>query len=146
MVWYTTGGSSVTNGSTSVTGVGTAFLTNCRIGDGITFASSSAIYQITNIASETQLTITPAFSGTTQTNGVFAVVPVQGYQKDLADQVKLLLNQYGTIAQSPTLAAFSTITGGTNLLAYFTSATAMTTTAFSQTRSKGECPGKCRTT
>jgi len=130
-MWYSVGVISIAANGTTATGTGTAFLSNVRVGDALTVAGTTSLYQVTNIASDTQLTFSPAFGTTASGSKAYAVVPVQGYQKDLADQVKLLLNTYGNIASSPSLAAFSTVVGGTNLLAYFTSATTMATTAFS---------------
>lgn len=130
-VWYTVGSVTATANSGNIVGASTLFLANARVGDAITITGSTSLHQITNIASDTQLTITPVYTGTTGSVKAYAVVPVQGYQKDLADQVKLLLNQYGALATSPSIAAFSTVTGGTNLLAYFVNATTMATTAFS---------------
>lgn len=74
------GGASVTNGSATVTGVGTAFATQLSPGDYVVLRGMS--YLVTNIASNTSMTISPEYRGTTSniygntsgTNGQIATV------------------------------------------------------------------------
>lgn len=61
-----TGTVSVTNGSATVTGTGTAFLTALAVGSIIRFASQNGTsYTVSAIASNTSLTLTATYSGTT---------------------------------------------------------------------------------
>ncbi|KAI2693229.1 hypothetical protein [Pseudomonas sp. TNT3] len=56
--------------------------------DGIT-------YEIGNVASATVISIVPAYKGTTVAGAAYAIMPVQGYSKALADKVRDIVNTYG---------------------------------------------------
>ncbi|MCR8976385.1 tail fiber domain-containing protein [Pseudomonas sp. S11P7] len=94
MPWYKTGTVSVTQNSNAVIGAGTAFIANSRVGDGFR-GPDGRWYEVTNIASNTALSIAPDYEGPTATGGFYSIMPVQGYQKDLSDQVRAILNDYG---------------------------------------------------
>lgn len=94
-MWYSTGTVSITNGSSTVTGSGTAFLANARIGDGIVIQGSTAMHEIIGIASDTSLTIRPGYTGTTGSGRQFAVAPMLGYDKDLSDAFNEIRLQFG---------------------------------------------------
>ncbi|WP_160055749.1 tail fiber domain-containing protein [Pseudomonas sp. R84] len=94
MPWYKTGTVSVTQNSNAVIGTGTAFIANSRVGDGFR-GPDGRWYEVTNIASNTALSISPDYEGPTAAGGFYSIVPVQGYQKDLADQVRSIINTYG---------------------------------------------------
>lgn len=94
MPWYKTGTVSVTQNSNAVIGAGTAFIANSRVGDGFR-GPDGRWYEVTNIASNTALSISPDYEGPTAAGGFYAIMPVQGYQKDLSDQVRAILNNYG---------------------------------------------------
>lgn len=131
MTWYNTGTVTATLNSTTVTGSGTAFLANVRPGDGIVIAGSTTIHEITNVASDTQLAITPAYPGTTGSAKTYSIVPVQGYTKDLADQVKQLILTFNTVASSASVQALAGVTGTADRIPYYTSGTAMSTAVYS---------------
>jgi hypothetical protein len=99
MAWYKTGTISVTNGSATVTGSGTAWIANAAIGEAL-YAPDGRLYEITNIASDTSMTITPAYLGTTQSGQTYTIVPSQSYIRDLAAQAADLVNNYSTIANT----------------------------------------------
>ncbi|WP_456254564.1 hypothetical protein ACP3PM_17895 [Pseudomonas iridis] len=94
MPWYKTGTVSITQNSNAVIGAGTAFIANSRVGDGFR-GPDGRWYEVTNIASNTALSISPNYEGPTMAGGFYSIMPVQGYQKDLADQVRAILNDYG---------------------------------------------------
>ncbi|WP_130926665.1 phage tail protein [Pseudomonas sp. Sample_14] len=94
MPWYKSGTVSVTQNSNAVIGTGTAFIANSRVGDGFR-GPDGRWYEVTNIASNTALSISPNYEGPTAAGGFYAIMPVQGYQKDLSDQVRAILNDYG---------------------------------------------------
>lgn len=94
MPWYKTGTVSVTQNSNAVIGAGTAFISNSRVGDGFR-GPDGRWYEVTNIASNTALSISPNYEGPTVAGGVYSIMPVQGYQKDLSDKVREILNDYG---------------------------------------------------
>ena len=91
MSWYRAGSVTMTPGSTTVIGVNTAFVANCRVGDAF-LAPNGAVHEITNIASDTALSIYPAYGST----DAYAVGPMQGYDKMLADKAGAILQQWGS--------------------------------------------------
>lgn len=131
MAWYNIGTVTATNNSGTLTGVGMAFISNIRVGDGLTIAGSTSVHEVTNIISETQLTFSPVYTGTTGSGKTYSIIPVQGYVKDLADQAKSLLVSYSSFVTNPNLAAFAGVTGAADKLPYFTSAAALATTGLS---------------
>jgi hypothetical protein len=120
MPWYKTGTVSVTQNSNAVIGTNTAFIANSRVGDGFR-GPDGRWYEVTNIASNTALSISPNYEGPTATGGFYSIMPVQGYQKDLGDQVKAILNDYGE-----KLAALGT-TGNYDILPVLKGGTGSTT-------------------
>lgn len=94
MPWYKTGTVSVTQNSNAVIGTGTAFIANSRVGDGFR-GPDGRWYEVTNIASNTALSISPNYEGPTAAGGFYSIMPVQGYQKDLSDKVREIINDYG---------------------------------------------------
>lgn len=109
MAWYNVGTVTATNNSATITGVGTAFISNIRVGDGVTITGSTSIHEVTNIISETQLTVSPVYPGTTGSGKTYGVIPVQGYVQGLADQAKQLILSYSTI--TGTSGAYDTTPG-----------------------------------
>lgn len=91
--WYTEGTVTVTNGSTVVAGAGTKF-SNCRSGD-LFAGPDNGIYQVINAASDTSVSISPAYRGPTVAGAAYGIVPVNGYPKALADAVNQMLLQWG---------------------------------------------------
>lgn len=90
MAWYKTGTVSITNGQTVVTGTGTAFASNARVGDGFT-GPDGVWYEVINIASQTVLSIYPAYKGATVSNSPsYMIAPLQGYNKETADRLRAI--------------------------------------------------------
>lgn len=87
MTWYKTGTVSVTSGSNAVIGAGTSFIANSRVGDAFR-GPDGEWYEVTNIASDTALSIAPNYQGPTQAAGVYSLAPMQGYVKDSADALR----------------------------------------------------------
>ena len=77
-MWYKSGTVSVENGSATVIGDGTAFLSNVRVGDGIAIEGSLTLHEVINVASEVGITISPAYEGVSSVGMRFTVVPVLG--------------------------------------------------------------------
>ncbi|WP_447775288.1 phage tail protein [Pseudomonas chlororaphis] len=94
MAWLRAGTVAVTNGSTTVTGTATGFAANTRVGDAF-IGPDGRQYELANVASDTVISITPAYQGVTASGASYAIMPVQGYQKSLADQVRDWVNTYG---------------------------------------------------
>ena len=94
MPWHRLGTVSVTQNSPTVTGVGTAFAANTRIGDAF-IGPDGRQYELANVAGDTVISIIPAYIGPSVTGASYAVAPIQGYQKGLADEVRTWVNSYG---------------------------------------------------
>lgn len=109
MPWYKTGTVSVTLNSNAVTGTGTAFIVNARVGDAFR-GPDGRWYEVTNVASNTAISIDPPYIGATASGSSYALAPMQGYVKDSADALRAIVTTYG--AQ---LAALKT-TGNYDLL------------------------------
>lgn len=89
MAWYKAGTVTVTQGQTSVTGTGTRFASNARVGDAFRGLDGNW-YEVVNIASETTLGILPAYQGTTGTGANYTIAPMQGYVKESADRLRAI--------------------------------------------------------
>jgi len=96
MPWYKTGTVSVTQNSNAVIGTSTAFIANARVGDALR-GPDGGWYEVTNIASDTAMSISPKYQGATNTSGAYALAPMQGYVKDSADALRALVNQFGGV-------------------------------------------------
>lgn len=94
MPWYKSGTVSVVQNSNAVIGTSTAFIANARVGDGFR-GPDGGWYEVTNIASDTGLSINPPYQGATNAAGGYALAPLQGYVKDSADALRALVNQFG---------------------------------------------------
>ena len=111
MAWYKAGTCSVTNGSTTVTGTGTAWVDNVRIGSDGFVGPDGLLYEISKVVSATEITLAAAYKGTTASSGGYAIAPLQGYTKELADKAAALIDQFSdaeaTAASSASAAASS---------------------------------------
>lgn len=87
--WYREGTAKFTKGSTTVTGTDTEWVKFVRAGDGIQ-GPDGKLYQITNVSSDTSLSIFPAYGGDTQ----YWTIPIQGYVKQLADAAAQLVRDF----------------------------------------------------
>jgi hypothetical protein len=95
MPWYKSGTVAVVLNSNAVIGTGTAFIANSRVGDAFR-GPDGGWYEVTNIASDTALSISPNYQGATNASGIYALAPMQGYVKDSADALRAIVNTYGT--------------------------------------------------
>ncbi len=87
MSWYKVGTVSVTPGSNAVIGTGTSFIANSRVGDAFR-GPDGGWYEVTNIASNTALSVSPGYQGAADASGGYALAPMQGYVKDSADALR----------------------------------------------------------
>lgn len=94
MPWYRAGSVAITAGQNTVTGTGTNFSTNARVGDAFQ-GPDGRWYEVTNIASATVLSILPPYQGATVSGGTYGLAPMQGYNKTLTDAVNGIVNQWG---------------------------------------------------
>lgn len=90
MPWYKTGTVTITNGANFITGVGTNFTANVRVGDALR-GPDGAWYEVLNVTSSTVLGIFPNYAGVSVTGSSnFMITPVQGYNKDSADRLRAI--------------------------------------------------------
>lgn len=94
MAWHSKGSVSVTLNSEAVLGNATDFIANVRTGDAFR-GPDGRWYEITNVTSATVISIKPNYQGATASGQVYAVVPIHGYSKNLADQFRDINNQWG---------------------------------------------------
>jgi hypothetical protein len=96
MPWYRTGTATLINSSTTVNGTGTSWLTATASGEAF-LGPDGRIYEITSVLSNTQMTITPAYLGSTASAQGYTIAPTQSYLRDLASQVTTLVSDYATV-------------------------------------------------
>jgi len=96
MPWYNQGTVDVTTNSDTVTGTGTAFSANARVGDAFR-GPDGRWYEVTNIASATVLSIGPAYVGESVSAGPYSIAPMQGYVKESADRLRKVVDEFGAI-------------------------------------------------
>ncbi|WP_277962054.1 tail fiber domain-containing protein [Pseudomonas sp. RIT-To-2] len=116
MPWYRTGTVACTQNSTAITGTGTAFAANSRVGDAL-LGPDGKWYEITNVTSDTVLSILPAYQGATAGAGSYAVAPMQGYVKASADQLRSIVSTFGdklaALGTTGNYETLPTVKGGT---------------------------------
>ena len=96
MPWYATGTVSVTNGSTTVTGSGTNFVSGAQVGEGF-YGPDDRLYEIQAIVSATSLTLADNYLGSTQTGQAYKIVPTQSLVANLASQVSTLISDFQNV-------------------------------------------------
>ena len=83
MSWYRTGRVVVTNGSKTVTGVGTLFTTAVNVGDAFALVDANlnptgAWYEVEAVVSNTEITLKQSYAGTTEGNNQYCVFNMVG--------------------------------------------------------------------
>jgi hypothetical protein len=96
VAWYRSGTAAFTNGNATVTGSGTAWIANASIGEGL-LGPDGRTYEITDIASNTSLTISPAYLGSTASGQSYAIAPLRGRIADLIGETQSLLASFATV-------------------------------------------------
>ena len=96
MSWYRIGTIALTNGSATVTGTGTQWILNAALGEAL-IAPDGRAYEITNIASNTSMTISPAYLGSTASGQAYAIAPIRGRIADLVEQTSSLLDTFADV-------------------------------------------------
>ena len=111
MLWYSDGTIEIGAATQVATGTGTAFLQNVRVGDGLTIVGSASMHEITNIASDTQLTFSPPYAGAAGAGKQYRIAPIQGYVKEAADRLRAISQALGDFANSPNLKSIADLQG-----------------------------------
>ena len=96
MAWYDTGTVAVTNGSTTVTGTGTNFITGAQAGEAF-YGPDDKLYEIASITSATVLVLADNYLGSTQSGQDYKIVPTQSLVADLASDVTDLIADYADV-------------------------------------------------
>ena len=83
MSWYRTGTVAVTNGSKTVTGVGTLFTTAVNVGDAFALVDANlnptgAWYEVDAVVSNMEITLKQSYAGTTGSNNQYCVFNMVG--------------------------------------------------------------------
>lgn len=94
---YSTGTVSYLNGSSVVTGTGTAFVANVKAGYQLQ-GPNGTIYYVQAVNSDTSLTLTRPYQGASQTAQPFDIAPTGGVPLSLAERVQELIDEYADIA------------------------------------------------
>jgi hypothetical protein len=94
-MWYDVGSISVTNGSTTITGTGTDFISGVQVGEGLYIGGD--LYEIATIVSGTQLTLADAYLGSTATGQDYKIIPTQSLVADLSSGVADLISDFADV-------------------------------------------------
>lgn len=84
MAWYRTGTVAVTNGSATVTGTSTQWVSAAKTGDAI-HLPDGRIYEILTINSNTSITLATNYLGTTASGQGYAIQPTRGVVQNVYD-------------------------------------------------------------
>lgn len=91
-IWYSTGTVDVTNGSATVTGTGTDFVTNAPAGSNIQLPDGRN-YEVQSVQSATSLTLARTYLGTSTTGSdAWEIVPTTGVALRLIEAINNLRN------------------------------------------------------
>lgn len=124
--WVKTGTVSVTQDSTAVTGVGTSFSVEGRVGDGFV-GPDERLYEVVNIVSDTQLTLGKPYAGVTGVDQPYAMIPIQGYLQRSADALRMYSEEAKDLVESPTITALAAAVMAANKMLYWTGAGSLAT-------------------
>jgi len=98
MAWEDRGTITVTNGSTTVTGSETHWITGAQVGEAMLI--SGELYEIESISSVTSIVLADDYLGSTQSGLSYKIIPTQSLVADLASDVTSLISRYSTIADN----------------------------------------------
>lgn len=93
MAWYNVGTVGVTNGSPTITGLGTSFIASVKAGY-IFYGPDSKLYEVLSVISDVQITLQSNYLGDTALAEPYAVIPTQGAIPSLVVAVEKLITDY----------------------------------------------------
>lgn len=111
MSWYRTGTVTVTNGSTTVTGSGTAWVGNV-IADSAIILPDGRAYEVAAIVSNTSLTLGSAYQGSNGSAQSYAILPTIGWARRVVDKVAEWQTNQQAYLDGPLSGRFSNGTAG----------------------------------
>ena len=110
MSWYRTGTVAVTNGSKTVTGVGTLFTTAVNAGDAFALVDANlnptgAWYEVEAVVSNTELTLKQSYAGTTRSNNQYCVFNMVGNMTtpSFAQRLATFFASFQSLIDKPTV-------------------------------------------
>ncbi|WP_230781573.1 hypothetical protein [Sphingomonas sp. Leaf37] len=112
MAWYRNGTVAVTNGSATVTGAGTDFVSNVKIGE-IFVGPDRGSYEVAAIVSATQLTLAEPYQGPGGGGQGYKIAPTASFARDLALAFSGFKNTFGGILDTIGQGMFSDGTSAT---------------------------------
>ena len=89
--WYRTGTALFVNGSTSVSGSGTAWIASARTGDAL-HAPDGRVYEIASVNSNTSITLASEYLGSNASGADYAIQPTRGITVEFNDNAVSLLS------------------------------------------------------
>lgn len=96
MSWYSTGTVSVTNGSATITGTGTAWFGTLQEGWGFV-GPDGRVYEILSVSDNATLTLAAAYQGSTAAGQGYALFPTKSMEGDLVASLTALLSSYQSV-------------------------------------------------
>lgn len=109
MSWYRTGTVAVTNGSKTVTGVGTLWTTAVNAGDAFALVDANlnptgAWYEVESVVSNTEITLKQSYAGTTGSNKQYCVFNLVGNMTtpSFAQRLATFFANFQTLLDQPT--------------------------------------------
>lgn len=105
-MWERTGTCTVTNGSPTITGSGTAWAANVRAGWGFQ-GPDGRVYEVLAVVSDTEITLARNYAGSTLAGQQYDLFPTQGEIRDLAAQAAALVAAVGAMVNGAGAGKFS---------------------------------------
>jgi hypothetical protein len=96
MAWYSGGTVTVTNGSATIAGAGTDFVSNAFAGDAFV-GPDGRTREIARVVSATELTLAAPYTGASAGTQPYAIQPTQSYVRDLAQSAASLLATFASV-------------------------------------------------
>ena len=116
-IWYRAGSVQVTNGSSAITGTGTAFVDNVKRGDAFQGPDGRS-YEILAINSQTSLTLAGNYQGSSASEQAYAIQPTRGLTVEFTESAVNLLNAIQGFVDGPLAGRFPSGSAGAPSLAF----------------------------
>jgi hypothetical protein len=91
--WYRTGTVAVTNGSATLTGTGTAWIANVKVGDAV-HLPDARVYEVLTVNSNTSITLRTNYLGSTASAQIYAIQPTRGMLREVYDKLTTAVNTF----------------------------------------------------
>lgn len=115
MALYSTGTITATNASNVITGAGTLFVANVKVGDDFKVSGENAEYNVISVDSDTQIKIAPNYAGTTASGLSYSIsrdfTQNHGLTEVQPGDIDWPFRMTGTIRKIDSLIAMGSIAG-----------------------------------